>query len=245
MGVGSGITIDSDAEDEWRECQIKTSFITAPPKLGLFETIRVENRTPQLLDDHLYRLMTSAHSLEIPFNQQKIIQQLQEHTASLDLGVVYRLRLDLESDGVIRIQTTPMPPLMGQQKIALASNILDNYQATRTSDLLLQHKVTRRQLYDTAWKKAEELGCFDAIFTNERGHLTEGGRTNLFIKLNGQWFTPPLADGCLAGVMRSRLLTDPQMKPAERSLSLDDLMQAEEIIVCNALRGMIPVIIES
>ena len=245
MGVGSGITIDSNAADEWRECQIKTSFITARSQLGLFETIRVENRTPQLLEDHLNRLRTSAQSLRIPFDRQKIIEQLHQHTASLNLGVVYRLRLDLDPVGTIQIQTTPLPPLMGQQKVLLASNILESYQATRTTDLLLQHKVTRRGLYDIAWKKAEERGCFDAIFINEQGHLTEGGRTNLFIKQEGNWYTPPLSDGCLAGVMRSRLLKDPQMKPSERSLTIDDLMHAEEIILCNALRGAIPVIIES
>ena len=161
------------------------------------------------------------------------------------MSAIYRLRLDLESEGTIRIQTAPLLPLIGQQKVALASNILENYRAVQSSDLLLQHKVTRRQLYDTAWKKAEALGCFDAIFTNEHGYLTEGGRTNLFIKLNGHWFTPPLIDGCLAGVMRSHLLKNPHMKTSERSLTLDDLMHAEEILLCNALRGMIPVIIES
>ena len=183
--------------------------------------------------------------MRIPFDRQKIIEQLHQHTASLDLGVVYRLRLDLDPVGIIQIQTTPLPPLMGQQKVVLASDILESYQATRTTDFLLQHKVTRRGLYDIAWKKAEERGCFDAIFINEQGHLTEGGRTNLFIKQEGNWCTPPLSDGCLAGVMRSRLLKDPQMKPSERSLTIDDLMHAEEIILCNALRGAIPVIIES
>ena len=245
MGVGSGITIDSNADDEWRECHIKTSFITTPPEFGLFETIRVEQCTPQLCDQHLNRLQISAQSLGINFDRAEVIKQLQAHTTTLDLNIIYRLRLDLQPDGTTQIQTTPLLPLIGQQKVILASNLLKDYQPTASSDLLLQHKVTRRQSYDIAWKLAEEYGYFDALFTNEKGCLTEGGRSNLFIKLNGCWYTPPLIDGCLPGVMRALVLNDHQMKPVERSLTVNDLIKAEEIILCNALRGMIPVIIES
>jgi branched-subunit amino acid aminotransferase/4-amino-4-deoxychorismate lyase len=67
--------------------------------------------------------------------------------------------------------------------------------------------------------------------------LTEGARSNVFVKLDGKWFTPPVACGLLPGVMRATLLADPAWDARERVLTLDDLLRADEIVVCNALRG--------
>jgi para-aminobenzoate synthetase/4-amino-4-deoxychorismate lyase len=36
------------------------------------------------------------------------------------------------------------------------------------------------------------------------------------------------------------LLADPAWNARERTLTLDDLRQAEEIVVCNSLRGALP-----
>jgi para-aminobenzoate synthetase/4-amino-4-deoxychorismate lyase len=78
------------------------------------------------------------------------------------------------------------------------------------------------------------------LFFNERGELTEGGRSNVFIKLDGHWYTPPLSAGLLPGVMRQVLLEDLAMQARERTLTQADLLRAEAIIVCNALRGALP-----
>jgi para-aminobenzoate synthetase/4-amino-4-deoxychorismate lyase len=67
--------------------------------------------------------------------------------------------------------------------------------------------------------------------------LTEGGRSNVFIKLRGRWYTPPLSAGLLPGVMRDVLLNDSTWRATERRLTVVDLRAAEEIVVCNALRG--------
>ena len=108
---------------------------------------------------------------------------------------------------------------------------------TRTDDALLLHKTTRRAEYDRAWQAAEALGGFDMLFVNERGEVTEGGRSNLFVKLDGVWVTPPLSCGVLPGVMRGVLLDDPAVGAQERVLTLDDVLNADELMICNALRG--------
>jgi len=112
--------------------------------------------------------------------------------------------------------------------------------ATDAGDALLGLKTTRRAHYDAGWQRAEQLGAFDALFVNTRGELTEGGRSNVFVKLAGRWWTPPLASGVLPGVMRAMLLADPQWSAEERRLTLDDLKGAEAVMVCNALRGALP-----
>jgi para-aminobenzoate synthetase/4-amino-4-deoxychorismate lyase len=110
-----------------------------------------------------------------------------------------------------------------------------------SSNSFLNHKVTQRSIYDQAWQKAETLGSFDALFLNEKGYVTEGGRSNVFIKLDGQWLTPPIESGCLPGVMRSVLLKDSSMNAMERDILPSDVIRAEEVILCNALRGIIPI----
>ena len=108
-----------------------------------------------------------------------------------------------------------------------------------SSDRLLGHKVTRRKLYDQAWLAAEKLGAFDALFINEQGFVTEGGRSNVFVKKDGQWLTPPLASGCLPGVMRSMVLKDVKYQAVERNITRTDVLSAEEVIFTNALRGIL------
>jgi para-aminobenzoate synthetase/4-amino-4-deoxychorismate lyase len=72
---------------------------------------------------------------------------------------------------------------------------------------------------------------------NDRGDVTEGARSNLLVKINGRWWTPPLASGVLSGVLRGRLLARcPGL--AERVLSLEEVLSAQELRVCSALRGV-------
>jgi para-aminobenzoate synthetase/4-amino-4-deoxychorismate lyase len=113
-----------------------------------------------------------------------------------------------------------------------------------SGDFFLAHKTTVREAYDRAWQEAEKRGGFDQLFVNQDGQVTEGGRSNVFVKLRNRWYTPPLRAGVLPGVMRAALLADPAWAASERELSLEDLRNAEEIVVCNALRGALRAALE-
>jgi len=108
-----------------------------------------------------------------------------------------------------------------------------------SDDLFLRHKTSVRTVYDEAWKDAERRGGFDTLFFNERDELTEGGRSNVFVQLDGRWCTPPLAAGALPGVMRSVLLADPAWSATERSITREELRRADAVMICNALRGVV------
>jgi para-aminobenzoate synthetase/4-amino-4-deoxychorismate lyase len=53
----------------------------------------------------------------------------------------------------------------------------------------------------------------------------------------GRWLTPPLAAGVLPGVMRSVVLADASWDAIEAPVTRAMLEGANEIMVCNALRG--------
>lgn len=240
MGVGAGIVFDSDAADEYAECQLKARFLSGlPHEFELFETMRVTRDGCTLLERHLQRLRASALYFGFAFDEQTICAEVQRAYASLSEGD-YRLRLAIGNSGAagISVQTAPLQKLAEPVRLLLAPD------PTQVGDLFLRHKTTVRQRYDAAWREAEKQGAFDMLFCNEHGELTEGGRSSVFVKLNGRWFTPPLDSGVLPGVMRAVLLDDPAWNASERWLTLDDLHAAEEIVVCNALRGAVRAVVD-
>ena len=241
LGIGAGITNDSDAKQEWQECQIKSDFLMKLSSgTGLFETISVVKGTPQRLDAHLDRMQSSATALRIPFNRSNAKLAVENACSSLNVGV-FRLRLDLAPNGQLSVSTGVLDPLDEPVKIFWAKDILAGDVSMFSGDALLRHKVSNRSLYDRAWQTAVQLGGFDALFTNEQGFITEGGRTSIFVKPNAssEWLTPPVSAGLLPGVMRAALLDDPKLKAREANLTINDVSMADEIILSNALRGAI------
>lgn len=242
LGVGAGITNDSDAGQEWQECCIKSAFLMdLPSATGLFETIAVLNGEPQRLHAHLHRLSASAAALRIPFQLETAKKLILSTCASFDKNLSYRLRLDLTPTGEILATSAVMDLINEPVKIFWAKDILQGDVTMFSGDALLRHKISNRSLYDQAWQEAVNLGGFDALFVNEQGFVTEGGRTSIFVKPQGssEWLTPPVSAGLLPGVMRAALLADPTLNAREANLTINDVSMADEIMLSNALRGAI------
>ncbi|WJF89767.1 bifunctional anthranilate synthase component I family protein/class IV aminotransferase [Paraburkholderia bonniea] len=241
LGVGAGIVLDSRAVDEYQECQLKASFLTdADPGFQLFETMYASREDGvRHLSRHLARLSDSARWLNFSFDEAQVRTCLDRVLANLPALTPQRLRLALGKHGgpeCVAMVLSPLP--QPEVNVMLAPD--HGFEPMQTSDALLQHKTTRRAAYDTAWRMAEAHGAFDMLFFNERGELTEGGRSNVFVKLDGRWWTPPLRSGVLPGVMRGVLLDDAVFGAAERVLTRDEVLRAEALMLSNALRGAMP-----
>ena len=234
-GVGSGIVIDSDPAAEYRECGWKARFLNElRPAFGIFETMRVENRQCRLLDLHLGRLKTSAQALNLPLPDD-CETRIRQYIAKLPDGL-FRLKAELVSDDLI-LSHAATAELPAPQRIIPAPPPLPR------CDYLRRFKTTRRALFDQAWQTAETQGAFDSLFFNSDGLLLEGGRSNVFIKYQGQWLTPSLDLDILNGVMRQAVLQQPQTylgtdEVIETHITRDMLEHAEEIRLSNALRGV-------
>ena len=240
LGIGAGITNDSDAKQEWQECQIKSAFFkNLSAATGLFETIAIAEGNPQQLELHLDRMQSSALALGIPFHRSAATAVITNTCSSLNPATSFRLRLDLAPNGELSASIGVLESLHEPVKIFWAKDILSGDMQMFSGDALLRHKVSNRHLYDLAWQTATELGGFDALFTNEQGFVTEGGRTSIFVKPQGssEWLTPPVSAGLLPGVLRASLLADPMFNAREANLTINDVSMADEIILSNALRG--------
>jgi para-aminobenzoate synthetase/4-amino-4-deoxychorismate lyase len=241
MGVGAGIVLDSVAADEYEECQLKARFLTdADPGFELFETMYATREAGvRHLARHLGRLAASAAWFGFRFDETQLRACIDAQCDSLQATTPHRVRLALGKSGAVQISAALLTPLQdGEVGLLLAPD--RGFAATEAGDMLLHHKTTRRAEYDQGWRSAEALGAFDTLFFNERGELTEGGRSNVFVKLAGRWWTPPLSSGVLPGVMRGVLLEDAGLRAAERVLTRDDVLNAQALLVCNALRGALP-----
>ncbi|MDR5803040.1 aminodeoxychorismate synthase component I [Caballeronia sp. LZ001] len=236
IGIGAGIVLDSDAASEYEECLLKARFLTgAAPGFELFET------TYATRDDgvrhaarHLSRLKASAAWLRFPFDERKLDAQLAQHRAGFEAGAPYRLRIALDKSGRFALTSARLAPLASDSvDVLLASD--RGFAPRYSGDALLRHKTTHRADYDRAWKAAEAEGAFDMLFCNERGEITEGGRSSVFARIDGKWWTPPIEAGVLPGVMRAVLIEE--LDAAERVMTTEDLEGADELLISNALRG--------
>lgn len=242
LGIGAGITNDSNTKEEWQECHIKSAFLMdLPSATGLFETIAVIHGEPQRLQSHLQRIQASAFALRISFDIATAEKLILEACTSFDKNLSHRLRLDLAANGELSVSSAVIHQTNEPVKIFWAKDILPGDVTMYSGDALLRHKVSERTLYDQAWQEATKLGGFDALFSNEQGFVTEGGRTSIFVKSqdSSEWLTPPVSAGLLPGVMRAALLADPKMNAREANLTINDVSMADEIILSNALRGAI------
>jgi para-aminobenzoate synthetase/4-amino-4-deoxychorismate lyase len=233
MGVGAGIVFDSDPLEEYAECQLKARFLTGLKNdFEIFETMSAtRDGGARHRQRHLARLAASAKYFGFSWDAAAADAYLDTACAMLDAGIDYRLRLALSPSGAFSVQHAPLAPLAEPVRVLLAPD------TTHSGDLFLRHKTSIRTRYDAAWREAEAQGAFDALFFNERGELTEGGRSSVFVRLAGRWLTPPLGSGILPGVMRAVMLDDPQWNASEAVITRAMLEAADEIVVCNALRG--------
>jgi para-aminobenzoate synthetase / 4-amino-4-deoxychorismate lyase len=236
LGIGAGIVADSRAADEYEECRLKARFLTGlDPGFELFETMRVEPvHGVRHLDRHLGRIADSARLLGFRFDRDAARAALTARASVLAPAGPWRMRLGLAHDGRWHIEHAALAALCDETVALLVADArLPN------ANPLSAHKTTLRAAYDNGVREAERVGAFDSLFFTRDGRLVEGGRSSVFLKLDGGWVTPPLADGALPGVMRALLLEDPAWAATARSVSWDELRRAEAIVVCNALRGVL------
>ena len=219
--AGGAIVWDSNSEEEFEETLVKRSFLETDTKFSLIETMKAENGKIFLFEEHLERLKNSCEFFDFIFPTEL------ENFIPKQNGIV---RLLVQKDGTYSIEYKPIKDITTTEiKIAQEKMFSEN--------IFLQHKTTIREHYKKTSEQITKGMFFDEIYFNEKGELTEGSRSNVIIKQNGILYTPPVSCGLLNGTYRKHLLK--QGKIVEKTLYLDDVLNAEEIYCVNSIRGMV------
>lgn len=240
MGVGSGILFEADPGFEYAECELKGNFLTqTSPEFQLLETLLWEpERGFRHLDLHLSRLLSSAEyflfSVDRALLEYHLNQKHQEY--SQHYREPQRVRLLVNSTGHAELQVSSIELLDDTNVTVCVST-----KRTNSANRFLFHKTTNRYFYDQELAAARTRGYFDVLFKNEREEITEGAITNVLIEQAGVFYTPPITCGLLPGVLRRSLFESKELQVKERVLFEDDLLEADAVYVCNAVRGLLKV----
>ena len=208
-----------------------------------------------LSDYHFERLISGAGSLRFDLPAFFGAHQLNDQVLSLckknGHGRLARVRLVVfrGSGGLYDaadhfpnyiIESWPLPAGGGE----LNSNglFIDIFPDGRKScDLYSNIKTNNFLLYAQAALHAKANGLNDCLVLNSRERIADSTIANLFYCKEHSIFTPPLSEGCVAGVMRRYLLErlpGAGFTVEERVTTPGDLEGAEEIFLTNAIRGL-------
>jgi len=228
-GVGAGITWNSDAEEEYRECLQKARILErAMPPFSLLETLLwTPEKGYSLLQEHLERMASSAAYFDRPWDKDEILNALERCAAGLPAHP-HKVRLLLNENGSPACQPSPLPARTeGPVRLGLARTPVD------PGNPFLYHKTTFRDLYEQA--RNQRPDCDDVLLWNRRGEVTETCIANLVVERDGELVTPALDGGLLPGTFRQHLLAKGEIR--ESVLTREDLHHSNQLFVVNSVRG--------
>ncbi|MFC4468850.1 aminotransferase class IV [Streptomyces xiangluensis] len=209
---------------------------------GVFETVKAIDGRPFALTRHLERLARSAHGLGLPEPDLDEVRRACAAVLAANPMPLGRLRITytggLSPLGSDRGEHGPtLVVALGETSRRADSTAAITVPWTRNErGALTGLKTTSYAENVVALARAREQGATEALFANTVGQLCEGTGSNVFVVLDGEIHTPPIASGCLAGITRA--LTVEWTGAKETDLPLDVLERAQEIFLTSTLRDV-------
>ena len=222
---------------------------------GIFETIKVVHEKVIFWEDHYFRLMASMRMLrmKIPmeFTLEFLEKEILKTVAVLEDGASFRVRLNVfrKDGGLYTPKTNAIDYLIEASE--------SNYKTKETyeidvfkdfynySGLLSTIKTNNRMLNTLASIYANENDLDNCILVNERKGVVEVANANIFIVKNNIVKTPALTEGCIKGVVRSKvidiLIKNKDFTIEETVISPFEIQKADEVFITNAIMGIQPV----
>lgn len=230
VGTGGGVTWDSNIDQEYQEAWTKTAFLTAPGEdFQLLETFRCVNRCLALKEYHLQRLRHAVEYFGWTWHADHVETALARAAADLPGAGILRLRYF--ADGTAVVEPRALTPLHGPLTWDFAAEPMP------PTDVWTTFKTTQRSRYDA--RHPADSPWFDHLLYNAAGEVTEFTRGNLVVRLDGRLWTPALRCGLLPGTFRQWLLDRGVI--AERVLTREAVLRAEQWWFINSVRGWVPV----
>lgn len=229
---------------------------------GLFETLKVINGTISLADLHFERLFKglSLLAFELPafFTPAYLTEAILAVCQKNKVTKAARVRLnivrgngglydpeDLSPNTII--QSWPLP----EHTLQLNVNglVIDVYpEARKSTDPFANIKSNNYLPYAMAALYAKQQRLNDCLVLNTHDRICDATIANIWWVKVDTIFTPPLSEGGVAGVMRHYLLNKIRQQPAafkgwapqavEQPLTIETLLQADEVFLTNALYGI-------
>ncbi len=198
---------------------------------GVFESIKTVNNLAWALSRHVCRAINSGIRIDLKIPAEDLIRQSLKLLLMQEKYPLGFIRLSFASDGqwaAIHLPyveiSTPAKLLTYRQASVIDRNPIKSYPYTHRLDIL---EAVKRRGYD------------EAIVISSDVKVCEGAVTNLLLKIDGQWVTPPIGDGVLPGIVRALVIENCGVKV--RSIDLSEVMNIESAFLLSSLRIAQPV----
>lgn len=226
---------------------------------GVFETLKIVNNKILFFEDHYFRLMASMRivRMQIPanFTPEFLEAQILELAQANSIENSARIRFTVfRNDGGFYLPNTR------QVSYLIQSYKIENQMYTTTfpecdvdlykdffiaKQLLSTIKTTNKMINITGSIFADENNYQNCLLLNNEKNIVEALNGNIFMLTGKTLITPPIADGCLNGILRKQVLnlakTNPEFVFLEQSVSPFDLQKADELFVTNVISGIQPI----
>lgn len=204
---------------------------------GCIETMRVSDGSIPLIDYHIDRLTLSVAQLwEQILHAEAWVSQLMEYIGTHELKTcVLRCHTYFDMNVCTLVHTfthRPIPEPMEECLIGLHPAIQLPIAADRWIKLADRHIYTQAMDY----ARAHQLN--DVILCNNKGHICETTISNIILRYGDLYKTPSLDEGPVKGVFLSYLMDTSDWNIISTSISLETLVAADDIWLCNAVRGL-------
>jgi len=224
---------------------------------GLFETMKISGGKILLEEAHIDRLFSGMRTMQMKspahWSPERIREQVlaccrrngHEQLARVRLSV-YRGNGGLyeeEGETGYLIESWPLEKSMNTlNENGLVTDIFPA--ARKVIDAFASLKTASFLPYALAARYAREQQLNDCFILNSEGNLADSTIANIFLVSGDRVRTPSLEQGCVAGVMRKHLLDSMKrdgMVVQETEISIGDLLEADELFLTNAIRGILRV----
>jgi len=220
---------------------------------GVFSTLRVADGVLFALERHWARIIRDAASFHVavPADSETVRRRLL-HLVQANGAQNSTLRLVIvRNGGGMWADPEPKRP---SDVIALTADSKDwgdgvrlavQKNARHAASPFAGTKILSWSMNLTWLESAQSRGFEEVILLNEREEVSECTSANIFAAKGHRVWTPPLSSGCLPGITRELLLGEihvPGIQIEEKTLTIKDLLEADEVFITSTTRDLLPVV---
>lgn len=193
---------------------------------GAFEVLRSYSGHPFGLEEHVQRLLRSAHGIRLPEVDVRAIERDVDQLVRARGDDDFAIRIVLTRGGLRLVMSEPLGDYKTAVRLGLVeyqpSLILDGFKTLSYAANMLSNRL------------AKERGFDEALLVSPGGEVLESPTASVFWSPDGETLVTPPLESILASITRAVLLAG--MTVEQRVTSRDDLESATEVFLCSSVR---------
>ena len=219
---------------------------------GLFETLAVIQGQPRFWQSHMDRLAEGCERLQLPVPAQSVLLREVQTVSAGQRNCVVKILVTRGTSGRGYAPSIPAgtnrivcsyawPEDPGKLDITgIRSRICELRLGLQPALAGMKHLNRLEQVIARAeWS---DHAIHEGILLDREDYVISAISSNIFLVTGNRLLTPRMDRCGVRGVMRANILKAFQARCEQRRITLDMLPEADEIFVCNAVRGIFPVI---